>query len=124
MISETASRVNHFLSAGMMNHGDSLVEVASIASVVGLHIIVPKGAFLGVAGVKFPVLFGHVDAFEKSFFLLFARDIEEEFQHMRAVFGEHVFPIAYLPETHFPDIFVILHFVGQRLALQNVRVHA
>src|SRR5438067_12225951 len=50
--------------------------------------------------------------------------MEKELQNMGSVFCQMFLPVADLSESFFPDIFVILDRLRQRLALQDFRVHA
>ena len=58
--------------------------VARQAMLVGVHIVIPKRAFLDVGGAEFPVLSRLFNAREKPFALLILRQVQEEFDDPRA----------------------------------------
>ena len=72
-------------SAGITYHGAQSVDVAVMASLVGLHVLVPVGPLGHVGRVELPLLVGVVEAGDEAPLLLRLGHVEEELHDLRAV---------------------------------------
>ena len=90
---------------------------------IGVVVVVPEGALLGVARRKLPVLLRSLDPFQESLLLLLLRDVEEEFQDHDAVVREVLFEVVDVLEATIPNILVLCDW-RQPLPLQDLGMDA
>src|SRR5207247_10751651 len=69
-----------------------------------LVIIVPARPFLHIVRGKLPILFRCIQAGQETPALLFARDVEKEFQYLNAVVDQITLEVVNLTEASLPNV--------------------
>src|SRR5262249_23223175 len=87
-------------------------------------ILVPVLALFHVGGRELPILFGPVQALEKSLLLFLPRHVEKELANQRAVSGQIALEIADVPAAVLPQALRLQQFGRHFLMLQELAMHA
>src|SRR5678815_5202374 len=85
------------------------------AGFVGFHVIVPQFALLHIGHAEFPIFIALIDACKKAFALLFLGQMEKKLNDPSAVAMQVRLEIAYRSIAILPNIFLVLHSVGNAL---------
>ena len=85
------------------------------AILICLHIVLPEFPFRDIRKAEFPVLFRLVDTRDKTFALLFLREMKEEFDDARAVGMEMFLQIDDGTIPVVPDLFLVAYRIGNEL---------